>query len=148
MHEPKSPIKKTKMKTKFLLITGFVFASLSIFSIITGFQPKKPWVVPDKYVKMKNPVASNAESLKDGKELWIKNCQSCHGKSGHGDGPKAAQLKTEPGSFASADAQSQADGALFFKISEGRDDMPSFKKKIPEPEDIWSLANYVRTLNK
>ena len=134
------------MKTKFLLTTVLVFAGVLIFSIITGFQAKKPWVVPDKYVKMKNPVASNAESLKNGKELWIKNCQSCHGKTGHGDGTKAAQLKTEPGNFSLPDTQKQPDGSLFYKISEGREDMPSFKKKIPDEEDIWSLVNYVRTL--
>lgn len=136
------------MKTKLLFTTAIVFLSFAVFSVITGFQPKKPWVVPDKYAKMKNPVASNAESLKNGKELWIKNCQSCHGKTGHGDGPKAAQLKTDPGSFAPADVQQQSDGAFFYKISEGRDDMPSFKKKIPDEEDIWSIVNYARTLNK
>ncbi len=134
------------MKTKFLLTTALVFSGVLIFSVITGFQGKKPWVVPDKNAKMKNPVASNAESLKNGKELWIKNCQSCHGKSGHGDGPKAAQLKTEPGNLSSPDEQKQSDGSFFYKISEGREDMPSFKKKIPDEEDIWSIVNYLRTL--
>lgn len=136
------------MKTKFLLAAALVFAGVAIFSAITAFQPKKPWVVPDKYEKMKNTVASNAESLKNGKELWARNCQSCHGKTGHGDGSKAAQLKTEPGNFTDADVQKQTDGSFFYKISEGREDMPGFKKKIPDQEDIWSLVDYMRTLNK
>jgi mono/diheme cytochrome c family protein len=136
------------MKTKFLLTTVLVFIGIAIFTVTTAFQQKKPWVVPDKYEKMKNPVASNAESLKNGKELWARNCQSCHGKTGHGDGSKAAQLKTEPGNFSLPDVQKQSDGAFFYKISEGREDMPSFKKKIPDEEDIWSLVDYMRTLNK
>ena len=136
------------MKSKILLTTSLFIAGFAIFNVITAFQPKKSWVVPAKYLAMKNAVPSNAESIKDGKELYIKNCQSCHGKSGHGDGPKAAQLKTEPGTFADADVQKQPDGAFFYKISEGRDDMPSSKKKIPDEEDIWSLVNYIRTLNK
>ncbi len=136
------------MKTKFLLTTALAFTSVTIFTVTTAFQQKKPWVVPDKYEKMKNPVAANAESLKNGKELWARNCQSCHGKTGHGDGSKAAQLKTEPGNFSLPDVQKQSDGAFFYKISEGREDMPSFKKKIPDEEDIWSLVDYVRTLNK
>jgi len=136
------------MKANFLLTITLVFAGVLLFCVTTAFQQKKPWVVPDKYEKMKNPVASNAESLKNGKELWARNCQSCHGKSGHGDGSKAAQLKTEPGNFSSPDVQKQSDGAFFYKISEGREDMPSFKKKIPDEEDIWSLVNYVKTLNK
>jgi mono/diheme cytochrome c family protein len=44
------------------------------------------------------------------------------------------------------DDQKQSDGSLFYKISEGREDMPSFKKKIPDEEDIWSIVNYLRTL--
>jgi mono/diheme cytochrome c family protein len=97
---------------------------------------------------MKNPVKSDATSLAEGKELWSKHCQSCHGKTGLGDGTKAAQLKTEPGNFTKADVQSQSDGSLFYKSSEGRDDMPSFKKKIPDEEERWSIINYIRTLKK
>jgi len=26
--------------------------------------------------------------------------------------------------------------------------MPSFKKKISDPDDIWNLVNFVRTLKK
>jgi hypothetical protein len=65
-----------------------------------------------------------------------------------GDGSKAAQLKTKCGDFSSTEFQSQSDGAIFFKASEGRDDMPSFKKKIPVQEDVWSIVNYMRTLKK
>jgi mono/diheme cytochrome c family protein len=136
------------MKTKFLLTTSLVFAGILILSVITGFQAKAPWVVPDKYMKMKNAVVSNAESIKNGKELWARNCESCHGKSGRGDGSKSAQLKTEPGNFTLPATQQQPDGSLFYKISEGRGDMPSFKKKIPDEQDIWSLVIYIRTLNK
>ena len=136
------------MKTKFFLTTALIFAGVLTFTVINGFQPKKPWVVPDKYVKMKNPEAASAESLKTGKDLWTRNCQSCHGKTGQGDGTKAAQLKTEPGNFSAAEEQSQTDGSLFYKISEGRGDMPAFKKKIPEQEDLWSMVNYIRTFKK
>jgi hypothetical protein len=55
---------------------------------------QKEWPVPDKYNKMPNPLKGDAASLATGKELWAKHCQSCHGKSGKGDGSKAAQLKT------------------------------------------------------
>ena len=137
------------MKAKLKIITVFLLAGTLIFSMITGFktfQNKKPWPAPDKYLKMTNPNAAKPEALKDGKELWVKHCQSCHGKTGQGDGPKASELKTEPGNFSLPTTQKQPDGSLFYKISEGRDDMPSFKKKIPEAGDIWSLTNYMRTL--
>jgi mono/diheme cytochrome c family protein len=119
--------------------TGFSFVSQ---------QDKKPWPVPDNYKNMKNPVASDAESIAEGKTLYATHCKSCHGSKGVGDGPKAAQLKTEAGDFSKADFQAQTDGALFYKTSDGRDDMPGFKKKIPDADERWSLVNYMRTLKK
>jgi mono/diheme cytochrome c family protein len=130
--------------TILIVITGILAASFT-YSVL---QDKKPWSVPDNYKTMKNPVASNSESIGEGKELYGQHCKSCHGAKGLGDGPKASQLKTEPGDFSKADFQAQSDGALFYKTSEGRDDMPSFKKKIPDAEDRWSIINYMRTLKK
>ena len=133
-----------KTLSSIAIISTSVFVLTTGFKIISSSQPKV-WVVPDKYLKMANPVTSNAESLKEGKDLWIKHCQSCHGKSGRGDGQKASELKTEPGNFTLPETQKQPDGSLFYKIFEGREDMPSFKKKIPEADDIWNVVNYVRT---
>ncbi len=109
---------------------------------------QEAWEAPAKYQNMTNPVASNPESIAAGKAIWTKHCQSCHGKSGRGDGSKAAQLKTEPGDFTVAKFQKQTDGSIFYKTTTGRDDMPSFKKKIPDQEDIWSVVNYIRTFKK
>jgi hypothetical protein len=67
---------------------------------------------------------------------------------GKGDGSKAAQLKTPLVDFSSTEYQSQTDGTIFYKTEEGRDEMPSFKKKIPEPMDVWDVVNYTRTFKK
>jgi mono/diheme cytochrome c family protein len=139
------------LKTIHMQINKFILPIvLMVFVVAAGFTVMQtdPWPIPDKYVKMVNPVKANAEVLATGKELWIKHCQSCHGKSGKGDGPKAAQLKTLPGDMTKANVQQQGDGALFYKTSEGRKDMPSFKKKIPDQEEIWSVVVYMRTFKK
>jgi mono/diheme cytochrome c family protein len=133
------------MKMKYYLI-GLLMVS-SVFFSFTYYQAK-PWPVPDKNAKMANPVKSNAESVKIGKEMWTKHCVSCHGKTGAGDGTKAAQLETAMEDMSASSVQGQSDGALYYKISEGRDEMPSFKKKIPDAEDLWSVVNYIRTLKK
>ena len=125
------------------LIT-LLLASIGFYSF-TFFQTK-PWNVPDAIAKKTNPVKADNESLSNGKELWVKHCQSCHGKKGAGDGSKAAELETEMQDFAKDVVQKQSDGSLYYKISEGRNEMPTFKKKIPDETDIWSLVNYVRTL--
>jgi mono/diheme cytochrome c family protein len=135
---------KSKMK-KPILMTALVGFAVICFA----FMPdKKPWNAPAGDAAKANAVKSSPESISDGKALYAKHCQSCHGKAGLGDGTKASELKTEPGDFSKAAFQGQSDGSLFYKISEGRDDMPSFKKKITDPKDIWNVVNYVRTLKK
>ncbi len=132
------------MKTiKFFTLAGlFAFISLSF---TTSMQDK--WVVPAKYVTMKNPVpASQDASI--GKSLYDKHCKSCHGKEGYGDGTKAEGLKGDLGDFSSEKFQKQTDGELFYKTSFGRDDMPEYTKKMPEDEDRWLIVNYMRTLKE
>jgi mono/diheme cytochrome c family protein len=141
-----------KTKTQFTNFMKKYFAVLlpAVFIITVAAVQKTgdPWPVPDKYLKMPNPVKSDAESLATGKEMWAKHCQSCHGKMGKGDGSKAAQLKTQPEDLGLGSIQKQPDGALFYKTLEGRDDMPSFKKKIPDQDEIWAVVNYIRTFKK
>ncbi len=129
-----------------------IFITVSgLFLLTAAFkdnQQPKPWPVPEKAAKTPNPVKSSSESISAGKALWSQHCSSCHGKTGLGDGTKAAQLKTQPNDLTVASFQNQSDGSIYYKISEGRDDMPSFKKKIPDAEDIWDLVIYMRTLKK
>jgi mono/diheme cytochrome c family protein len=129
---------------KFLVLIVITTSIACLYSF-THVSMGDPWVVPDKYVKMKNPVKADAVSIKAGKLLYEKHCQSCHGKTGKGDGSKAATLDTEPGDFSAKTFKTQVDGALFYKTQTGRKDMPSFKNKIPDEADIWSVVNYVRT---
>ncbi len=125
-------------------------AAVAVLITTTGFRffQAKPWPAPEKAAKTANPVKTCSESVAAGKSLWSQHCSSCHGKSGVGDGSKAAQLETALVDFSKPAFQSQSDGALFYKVSEGRNDMPGFKKKIPDQEDLWNLVNFMRTLKK
>ena len=129
----------------------FILLSLVPASLVIcfSFMPdsKKVWIAPTSAANKANP-QKGAESVSNGRALFAKNCQSCHGKSGMGDGTKASELKTEPGDFSKGAFQSQSDGSIYYKIAEGRDDMPSFKKKIADANDIWDLVNYIRSLKK
>jgi len=132
-----------------LVIILAIITGITVFGFIfkTADQPK-PWPVADADKNKINPIKPDASSVADGKTLWGTHCQSCHGKKGLGDGSKSSQLKTEPGDFSKEPMQSQTDGTLYYKIAIGRSDMPGFKKKIPENDDIWSLVNFMRTMKK
>ncbi|MFO7718846.1 MAG: cytochrome c [Gillisia sp.] len=126
-------------------ITIVAFIALAALSFTNPLQDK--WEVPAKYKTMENPTdAKDKENLTIGKSLYAKQCSSCHGKKGWGDGSKANEMKGDLGDFSSAETQNQTDGELYYKITEGRNDMPGFDKKIASEEDRWLVVNYMRTL--
>ncbi|MHC1705340.1 MAG: cytochrome c [Tenuifilaceae bacterium] len=122
-----------------VLVIGITFTASA--------QKAKPWDVPAKNKTMKNAVKADDASINAGKVLYNKNCASCHGKTGLGDGPKAKGLETFPGDFSKADFQNQTDGDLFYKTKVGRDEMPKYQGKIDD-EGIWQMVNYMRTFKK
>ena len=131
-------------RIKRILLTLVVI--LAVASIANAQKPK-PWDTPEKFKTMKNAVKTDDASINAGKALYTKNCASCHGKTGLGDGPKAKGLDTFPGDFSKADYQKQTDGELFFKTKFGRNEMPKYEGKIDD-EGIWQIVNYMRTFKK
>ncbi len=93
----------------------------------------------------KNPVPADENSLAAGKAVYAKECLSCHGNAGKGDGPAAKDLEKNPGDLSKASMWDQTDGALFWKLTEGKKPMPSFEKNLSE-EQRWQVINYIRTL--
>ncbi len=106
------------------------------------------WKAPKEAAEKKNPVAATPASLKEAKALFEKECAVCHGSKGDGKGPGAAGLNKPAGNFTdAAEMADETDGALFYKISEGRMPMLTFKGRLSE-EQRWSLVNYIRTFAK
>jgi mono/diheme cytochrome c family protein len=139
------------MKKNWLVYSSLiVLACYILMSFIHIQQQKqpKPWTVPDKYKNMKNTSKKDAASISDGKILYNKECSSCHGKTGKGEGIKAKTLKTSSGDFTTATFQGQTDGVIYYKSFIGRDEMPNFEKKIPNELDRWAVVNYIRSLKK
>lgn len=131
------------MKNLKLFLASFLITFLSI----SLAAQTKPWVIPANFKTMKNPVAVGDASTKAGLALYLKNCASCHGKTGLGDGVKARSLKDFPGDFSKADFQKQTDGDLFYETKAGRGEMPKYEGKLTD-DDIWNIVNYMRTLKK
>jgi high-affinity iron transporter len=86
--------------------------------------------------------------LAQGKELFEKNCTSCHGITGAGDGPLAASLDPAPTNFLDANRMAQLSHfALYNTITLGVEgtSMISYEKMFNE-EERWDLAFYVDSL--
>lgn len=106
-----------------------------------------PWVAPDDAKKVKNPVPSNQESLAAGEQTFTDNCVLCHGEKGAGDGPGAKTIKVKPANFTDPKIQAEPDGSLFWKMTNGRGPMPSWRDTLTDQER-WQLVNYIRKLGK
>jgi mono/diheme cytochrome c family protein len=135
-----------KSLKKVLLSSAVAVIGLSFITMNLEAQPK-PWDVPANFKSMKNPVAKGDASNKAGKTLYDKNCASCHGKTGLGDGVKARALKDSPGDFSGAVYQNQTDGEHFYKSKFGRGEMPKYEGKLSD-DDLWNIVNYMRTFKK
>ena len=108
---------------------------------------KEPWVIPAFRARKKNPVPADAKSLATGKTLFTQQCESCHGASGRGDGPAAKDLDTSPGDLTNPKMWEESDGAIFWKMTDGRKPMQSFETLLTE-DQRWHVVNYVRTLRR
>jgi len=114
---------------------------------VKGFSQAKPWVAPSSALTKENPIKGNTQVLPDAKKLYQTNCSPCHGNGGKGDGPAASACNPKPADHTSAKIQSEPDGSLFWKISEGRNPMPAFKQAFSETQR-WQLVNFIRSLAK
>jgi high-affinity iron transporter len=95
------------------------------------------------------PVAPKAlPDLERGAALFQAQCAACHGATGGGDGPLAAQLDPPPIAFTDRErARSRSLMALYQVVSQGvaGTSMPSFAT-LPD-EDRWALAFFAGTLS-
>jgi len=136
------------MKTRISLLIAIALGGALVIAGALAQDNKggaEEWIVPARAAKKKNPVTMDDASFAKGKALYVKECLSCHGQTGKGDGPAAKQLEKSPGDLSNAKLWEQTDGALFWKITEGRKPMPSMEKAFTE-EERWQVINYTRTL--
>ena len=104
-----------------------------------NYRQDPKWQVPQEAAEKKNPLAEQPELAAGGKKLFTRICVACHGRSGEGVKKNAADLQLPV-------VQTQSDGALFWKITNGNPDrgMPSFSR-LTELQR-WQIVLHMRTL--
>ena len=124
-------------------------------------DPSKPYAFfteepPGAPLYIGKPPAPSQQLLDRGKEVWEQaKCWECHGKTGKGDGEKAAGLKDDeeftvvPADLTSGQFKSgPAVEDIFRTITTGLSGtpMPSYRDSFPD-EDRWALAYYILALS-
>ena len=98
--------------------------------------------------KVKNPVPADATSIAAGTAIYAKNCASCHGESGKGDGKMGEELNPKPSNLTDAEwKHGSTDGEIFKVIHDGsaKTGMKPYGRKLSEHE-IWDVVNYLRSI--
>jgi mono/diheme cytochrome c family protein len=111
---------------------GAVFALAVFFAVIVAAQ-----------------VPATPESIAAGQQLYLRNCASCHGRSGDG-GPGNDLIPAAPSLIDDQWDHGSTDKAIFDNIKNGVApdfNMVPFKDKLKDDE-IWSVVNYVRSIAK
>lgn len=99
-----------------------------------------------------SPTGFAAESIARGAALFPAHCAACHGATGHGDGPRAAQLPVRPADLTAPHLWDHADGDLFWWLTSGIEApegglaMQGFGTAI-SADDRWALIDYIRAHN-
>ncbi|MCK0130355.1 c-type cytochrome [Flavobacteriaceae bacterium F08102] len=119
---------------------------LFFFVGITKFRGQiDRWTAPEDAKKLVNPIKDKATSIERGVKIFKTRCMICHGAKGVGDGIGGKALNPKPQNLTLKMVQSQTDGELFWKITNGRNDMIKWGPILSE-EQRWDLVNFVKSL--
>jgi mono/diheme cytochrome c family protein len=119
-------------------------------------RPMMPSPVPADQIAaaraLTNPLPDSPSIIEQGKALYDGKgtCFNCHGTSGRGDGPAAANLDPSPRNFHHRGFwRHRTDGEVFWVIKHGSPGtaMIPFGGMLTD-EEIWSVVRYERTFGE
>ena len=140
------------MHSKIFIFFAMMFLLTSTLGFAAGQQMMRSRVPPDKLEEaraLKNPLPDSPEILEKGKALYEGKgtCANCHGMTGHGNGPGAANLNPPPRVFRSRGFwRHRTEGEIFWVIKHGSTGtaMIPFGGLLSD-EEIWTVMQYERS---
>ena len=105
--------------------------------------------IPASYRSLTNPLPQTRETVERGAAVYEKNCASCHGTTGAGDGPAGRTLSPPPANLAwlAQMPMVQWDPFMYWTVAEGGAQfgsaMPAFKEALSK-DNIWAVIAYIQ----
>jgi len=119
------------------------FFGLLFLQLLLPVLSAQEWTVPEDKKGKLSSFPFNDETRKAGEKLYKTNCMSCHGTPGKAN---YLPLVPPPGDPATEKIQKNIDGEIFYKVSIGRGQMPSFRSVLTS-NDIWNVISFLRSFN-
>ena len=101
-------------------------------------------------VPEQNPVASNADSVHRGEQIFLQRCTGCHGRKADGKGPNSLDISPRPRNLRNSFfVNSVPDRRMFDSILYGVQGtaMPSWIDYGLSQNDVGDLVNFIRSIN-
>jgi mono/diheme cytochrome c family protein len=102
---------------------------------------------PQTEAEAQGPDSLTPERLARAKALFGEKCARCHGADGRGETVTGGMLGVPNFTDENWWKEGRSDARLLNSVTEGRDEMPAFGRKLTRRE-IASLVAYVRRFNK
>ena len=95
---------------------------------------------------LRNPLSDHEAVVAEGKALYARFCQHCHGSEGQGDGPVGQVYKGIPKYNAKAQ-RTLSEGHIFHVITHGKGRMYPHGTQLSQ-EERWKIVRYVQVLQR
>jgi mono/diheme cytochrome c family protein len=106
--------------------------------------------IKEHKVPEQNPVATSAESIHRGEDIFLQRCTGCHGRKADGKGPNSLDISPRPRNLRNSFfVNSVPDKRLFDSILYGVQGtaMPSWIDYGLTQNDVGDVINFVRSMN-
>lgn len=135
---------KINVQSASILFGGFIVALILV--VPHHSLQAHSWKAPESAAKIANPVPLNSESIALGKESYEEACLTCHGKNAGGGNPADFEGKMTPPNLVER-LTHHTDGDFFWKIQNGKGEMPAFKEDL-NPDEIWNIINFIKSVDE
>lgn len=116
-------------------------------SALIDIASQDSFVAPAWADTIKNPIGNSPEVIAKGEEIYNLYCFACHGETGLGDGAAGGAMDVKPANFHDPKFSKQKDGAIYWKLTNGKGNMPPFKE-ILKDDQRWQLVAYLKEFGK